>query len=193
VRVVSTIGGVRRAFAVFGIAVVSSAVLGAIAGLIWGVVAPRVQLQIYATGAAYQVNAEASGYIAADGWFCLITAVCGLITGIGGYFLLVRRDGWPAALGLVGGAIGAAYIAMWIGGLIGLSTFNHQLATAPVGTYFNDSLSLGAKSALVCWLLLTAASIGIAQSGSKATPAENGTQVSGMWTPPAGDQPRSVE
>jgi hypothetical protein len=178
---------------VFGIAVVSSAVLGALAGLIWGAVAPRVQLQIFSAGAAYQVNAEASGYIAADGWFCLITAIGGFITGIAGYWFLVRRDGWPAALGLVGGAVAAGYVAMWIGGLIGLSTYNHQLATAPVGTYFNNSLSLGAKSAVVCWLLVTGAVIGIAQSGSKAPAGESEPGVSGMWTPPAGDQPRSVE
>lgn len=191
-----TIGHVRRALSVFAIALGASALLGALAGLIWGAVAPRVQLQMVQAGVAYQVNVESSGYIGADGWYCAITAVGGLITGLAGYWFLVRRASWPAALGLVLGAVGAGYIAMWIGGLIGLATFNHLLATAPVGAFFNDSLSLGAKSGVVCWLLVTGAVIGIAQSGTKG-PAEAGAAadpaLSGMWTPPAGGPPRSVE
>jgi len=178
---------------VFAVAVAGSVLLGALAGLIWGALAPRVRLQEFAAGGAYQVNAESSGYIAADAWYCVITAVSGLITGLAGYWLLVRRSGWPAAFGLVLGAVAAGYTAMWIGGLIGLDTFNHQLATAPVGSYLNDSLSLGAKSAVVCWLLVTGAVIGIAHSGARepARPLEPG--LSGMWTPPAGDPPRSVD
>ena len=155
-----------RALIAFAAAVAGSVLLGAVAGLIWGAVAPRVQLQVYAAGSAFQVNAESSGYIAADAWYCVITAVGGLVTGLAGYWLLVRREGWPAALGLVGGAVAAGFTAIWIGGLIGLGTFNHQLATDQVGTSFNNSLALGAKSAVVCWLLVTGAVIGIAQSGS---------------------------
>lgn len=187
----------KRALLVFTVAVAGSALLGALAGLIWGAVAPRVQLQEFQAGGAYQVNAESSGYIAADAWYSVITAVGGLITGLAGYWFLVRKSGWPAALGLVLGAVGAGYMAMWIGGLVGLGTYNHQLATAPVGSYFNESLSLGAKSAVACWLLVTGAVIGIAHSGTRegarepAGPLDPG--LSGMWTPPAGDPPRSVD
>jgi hypothetical protein len=148
------------------VALVGSAVLGALAGLIWGAVAPRVLFQEFAAGQAQQVHAEDSGYIVADAWFCLITAIGGLITGVAG-IRLVRWAGWPAAAGLVLGAVGAAFTAMWVGGQIGLSTFNHLLATSAAGTYLNASLQLSAKSALVFWPLLTSAVIAIAGAGDR--------------------------
>ena len=47
----------------------------------------------------------------------------------------------------------AALDALWIGGNIGLSTYNHQLATSPERAFFHASLALGAKSALAFWPL----------------------------------------
>ena len=61
------------------------------AGLIWAAVAPRPLLQEIAHGEAELVNAETTSYIVADAWFALIAAVGGLITGILGYRILVRR------------------------------------------------------------------------------------------------------
>jgi hypothetical protein len=149
------------------VALVGSAVLGAIAGLIWGAVSPRVLFQEFAAGQAQQVNAEDSGYIVADAWFCLITAIGGLITGVAG-IRLVRWTGWPAAAALILGAVGASAITMWVGGQIGLSTFNHLLATSATGTYLHASLQLSAKSALVFWPLLTSAVIAIAGAGERS-------------------------
>lgn len=169
----------KRGLTAFVIALAGSAVLGAIAGLIWGAFAPRVLFQEVSAGAAQQVNAEDSGYIVADVWFCAITAIGGLVTGIAGSRYLVRRDNWLAALGVVLGAVAAACTAMWIGGLIGLSTFNHQLASSAVGTYFNDSLGLSAKSALAFWPLLASASVALSV-GAKHSPPD--AAVSGMWT-----------
>ena len=37
------------------------------------------------------VNPETTAFIAADAWFVLIAAIGGLLTGIAGYLLLVRR------------------------------------------------------------------------------------------------------
>ena len=179
----------NRGLRVFLAALVGSAVLGAVAGLIWGAVSPRVLFQEFAAGQAQQVHAEDSGYIVADAWFCLITAIGGLITGLAG-IRLVRRAGWPVAAGLVLGAVGAAYMALWIGGLIGLATFNHQLATSPVNAYLHSSLQLSAKSALAFWPLLTSAILAIAGAGSsgREVVAEPPSQpVSGMWTPGQAD------
>ncbi len=166
----------KRGLAAFAVGLAGSAVLGAIAGLIWGAAAPRVVFQEYAAGAAQQVNEETSAYIVADVWFCCIAVAGGLITGIAGTRLLVRKTGWPAALGLILGAVAASFLAMWIGGLIGLSTFNHQLATSPVNTFFNDSLALNAKTALAFWPLITSAIIALTAG------ARRNEQVSGMWT-----------
>ena len=137
--------------AAFAAALAGSAVLGLVAGLIWAAVAPRALLQEVGHGEAQVVNSESSAFIAADGWFCLIVVLGGLITGLAGYRLLVRRAGWTAAAGLVLGAVAAVLLALWTGENIGLGTYNHLLATSPTGTFFHASLTLGAKSALVFW------------------------------------------
>ena len=141
--------------------------LGIAAGLVWAAVAPRPLLKEIAHGEAQVVNAETSAFIVADAWFCLIVAVGGLITGVLGYRLLVRRAGWVATAGLILGAVAAALLAVWVGEHIGLGTYNHLLATSPVGTFFHASLALGAKSSLAFWPLLTSAAILLAESGSR--------------------------
>jgi hypothetical protein len=171
---------------------VGSAVLGIVAGLIWAAVAPRALLQEVAHGEAQLVNAESSAFIAADAWFCLIAAAGGLITGVVGYRILVRRAGWAAAAGLVLGAVAAAVIAMWVGENVGLGTYNHLLASSPTGTFFRASLGLGAKSALAFWPLLTSAVILLAETGARrsdqaAARSQAGQPVSGGLEP---DGPR---
>jgi len=142
-------------------------VLGLAAGVIWAAVAPRALLQQVAHGEAQVVNAETSAFIAADAWFCLIAAVGGAITGVVGYRLLVRRAGWPAAAGLILGALAAALLALWTGENIGLGTYNHLLATSPDGTFFRASLTLGAKSALALWPGLVSIVILVAEYGGR--------------------------
>jgi hypothetical protein len=153
--------------AAFIAALAGSAVLGIAAGLVWAAVAPRPLLQEIARGEAKVVNAETSAFIVADAWFCLIAAVGGLITGVLGYRLLVRRAGWVATAGLVLGAVAAALLAVWVGEQVGLGTYNHLLASSPVGTFFHGSLALGAKSSLAFWPLVTSAAILLAASGAR--------------------------
>lgn len=166
----------KRALTVFVIGLAASVVLGAIAGWIWGAVAPRAILQEVQPGEAGLVSAESTAFIVADAWFCGISLVCGLITGVLGSRLLVRSHGWPAAAGLVLGAVAAAFLAMWVGDQVGLSTYNHLLATAKPGTLYNSSLALGAKSALAFWPLVTSAVIALTEGARRPQP------VSGMWT-----------
>jgi len=147
------------------VALAGSAVLGVVAGLIWAAVAPRALLQEVARGQAQLVNAESTAYISADGWFCVIVAVGGLITGLLGYLILVRRAGWAAVAGLVLGGLAAALVALWVGENMGLGTYNHQLASSAVGVFFNSSLALGAKSGLAFWPLLTSLAILLTESG----------------------------
>jgi hypothetical protein len=178
------------------VALAGSAVLGVIAGAIWAAVAPRALLQEVGHGEAQLVNAESSAFITADAWFCLMMLIGGLLTGILGYRLLVRRAGWPAAAGLVLGAVAAALLALWIGENIGLGSYNHLLATSQNGAYFRASLALGAKSGLAIWTLLTSVVILMAESGGRQAQAKaatagaagpDGPDSSGMWTSgPAG-------
>jgi hypothetical protein len=169
-----------------GLALAGSALLGLVAGLIWGEVAPRALLQEIARGEAEQVNAETSAFIVADAWFCLIGAVGGLITGALGYRFLVRRAGWVAAAGLIAGAVAAALVAVWAGENVGLGTYNHLLASSATGTYFKASLGLGAKSALASWPLFTSAVILLGETGTRrsavARAGADPTGQSGMRT-----------
>jgi len=140
-------------------------VLGVAAGLIWAAVAPRAVLQEIGPGEAQIVNAESNAFILADVWFCLIAALGGVITGVVGYRLLVRRSGAAAAAGLVLGAVAAALLALWIGENIGLGTYSRLLAASPDGAFFHASLALGAKSALALWPGLTSVVILLAEYG----------------------------
>ena len=136
-------GGLTKGrLAAFLTALAGSAVLGIVAGLIWYVIAPRPLLQEVAHGEAQYVNVETTAFIVADAWFALIAVVGGLITGVLGYRILVRRAGAAATAGLVLGAVAAALLALWVGGNVGLGTYNHLLATSPAGTFFRDSLAL---------------------------------------------------
>ena len=163
--------------------------LGAVAGLVWAAVAPTALLQEIAKGQAELVSAESTAFIVADAWFALITVVGGLITGVFGYRLLVRRGGPAATAGLVLGAVAAALVAVWVGGSIGLGSYNHLLASSATGAFFHASLGLGAKSALALWPLCTAGVILLAESGARrADRGEQETSASGIWT---GDPPEA--
>lgn len=153
--------------AAFAAALAGSAVLGVAAGLIWAAVAPRALLQEVAHGEAQVVNPESSAFVAADGWFCLIAVLGGVLTGLAGYRLLVRRAGWPATAGLVLGAVAAALLALWTGENIGAGTYNHLLAAGAPGTVFRGSLSLGARSALVFWPGFTSLAVLLAEYGGR--------------------------
>ena len=168
--------GARAVIAWFAVALAGSALLGLLAGLIWGEVAPRALLQEVSPGTAQFVNVETSAFIVADGWFCLISAVAGLITGLLGYrFLLAARTGArtaegvraAAAAGLILGGIAGGFVMLWLGEQIGLSGYIQHLASSPAGTLFPESLALGAKSALAFWPLVTAVIILVSEWGTR--------------------------
>jgi hypothetical protein len=168
----------RGAFAWFAVPLAGSALIGLLAGLIWGEVAPRALLQEIGSGTAQLANAETTAFIAADAWFCGIGVVAGLITGLLGYRFVVRpRAGTAraaAAAGLILGAVAGAFVMLWLGEQIGLSSYNQHLAASPNGTLFHASLALGAKSALAFWPMFTAIVILVAVWGTRRTqdPAE---------------------
>jgi hypothetical protein len=135
------------------------------------------------------VNVETSAFIGADAWFCGIAAVAGLITGLLGYrFLLAPRAGGAkaaATAGLILGGLAGAFVMLWLGEQIGLSAYQHHLASSPNGTMFSASLSLGAKSALSFWPMLTAIVILIADKWGGRRTAEPADPIPfGYGTPP---------
>jgi hypothetical protein len=153
------------------VALVGSAVLGLIGGLIWGELAPRAMLEEISTGTAEVINAETRAFFGADAWFCGISAVAGLLTGVLGYrFAVAHRDGGAraaVAAALIAGAVAGEFTMLWLGEQIGLSSYNQHLASSPNGTLFAASLALGAKSALAFWPFFTAVVLLIAEWGTR--------------------------
>jgi hypothetical protein len=152
-------------------ALVGSAALGLIGGLIWGEFAPRAMLQEIGAGTAEVINAETRAFFGADVWFCAIAVVAGLLTGILGYrFAVAPRDGGAraaVAAALIAGAVAGGFVMLWLGEQIGVSSYTHHLASSPNGTVFAASLALGSKSALVFWPFLTAVVLLIAEWGTR--------------------------
>jgi hypothetical protein len=145
-------------------AILAAAIIaGFIGGLIWSAVAPRVLYQMYSLNppTAYAVNPETSAFIAADGWYCLIALAGGALLGLLGYVFGVRRYGPLPMVAIVAGALGAAFIAQWLGHQqSGGSGFNHLLATSKPGMYLHAPISLGSHGALAFWPLAAAAVAG---------------------------------
>jgi hypothetical protein len=164
----------RSSVAWFAALLGGSVLLGLLGGLIWGEVAPRALLQEISAGTAEIVNTETRAFFGADAWFSAIAVVAGLLTGVLGYRLAVApRDGAArasVAVGLLLGAVAGGFTMMWAGDQIGLSAYNRDLASSPAGTLFHASLTLGAKSALALWPLLTALVLLIAEWSTRPAP-----------------------
>lgn len=136
------------------------AAVGLLGGLLWSAVAPKAVFSVSSPGVAYVVNPETSSFIAADGWFSAIALVGGAIIGLAGYLLGVRRYGPLPALGALGGATAAAFVAWWVGSHMGLAVFRHRLGTSRPGTLLRQPADLGAHGALAFWPLAAGAVIG---------------------------------
>ena len=133
--------------------IAGTAVLGVATGFLWASVAPRALAVVVARGSANVVNPETSAFIAADGWFTLLTAVGGVVSGLLGYALAVRRHGALAMTGVLLGALAATLIAMWIGQRSGTAAFNHSLSIDRPGTPLHVPLALGGRGPLAFWPL----------------------------------------
>lgn len=145
----TTSGALVAALAV----IAGTALLGVAAGLGWAALAPRAQLVIYAPHAAAAVNPETGAFIAADAVYCGLCAAGGLVSGLLGFLLAVRRWGPLPMAGVLAGALAAAFLARWVGEQDGLATFHHLLATLPPKARLRGPLTLGAASALAFWPL----------------------------------------
>jgi hypothetical protein len=168
-----------------------TAAAGLLAGLIWQLVAPRVLLQEVSAGAAQVVNAETRAFIGADGWFCVIAAMAGLVTGITGYLIGIRRRRGAGAAavtsGLILGAVAASFLMRWLGEQQGRAAYRDALAHSAAGATFSASLTLGATSALAFWPLFTSIVIVIAEVGRhRQEPGPEPGQLSTILTGPQG-------
>jgi hypothetical protein len=144
---------VPAAFIAIAGVIAGTAVLGLGAGLLWAAIAPRALVEVVGPGSADLINPETNAFIAADGWFTLLTVAGGLVSGAAGYALAVRRNGPPAMAGVLTGGLAAALLAKWIGQRSGAAAFNHSLAAGHVGLLLRDPLMLGGLGVLMFWPL----------------------------------------
>jgi hypothetical protein len=133
-----------------------TALLGVVAGFIWAAVAPRVVIVVVGPGSANLLIPETSAFIVADAWFILLSLTGGVVSGLVGYLLAVRRHGAIAVVAVLAGAVAAPLIAKFIGQQQGQSATSHSLALGHPGTLLNQPLQLGGNGALAFWPLAAA-------------------------------------
>ena len=141
------------ALAAFAAVTAGTALLGVAAGFGWAAVAPRPLIVVLGPGMPYVANQETSAFIVADGWFTLLAVAGGVISGVLGYALAVRRHGAPAMAGIMAGGAAAALIARWIGQRSGAAAYHHALALGQPGARLQAPLTLGGWGALALWPL----------------------------------------
>ena len=132
-------------------------------GFIWSAITPRVAVVVTGHGVAEVINPETKAFIAADGWFCVIGVVGGLLAGVVGYLTAVRRHGAAAAAGLILGGLAASLVEWWIGRSIGHASFHSALFLSHQGAVLHAPLVLRAHAALVIWPLTAALCVGVAE------------------------------
>ncbi len=140
-----------RALVAAGGALLGSAVIGLLGGLIWSVVAPKAVYVVVSRGSADVVNAETTAFIADDAWFCLIAVIGGLLIGAAVYRLAIRRYGPAPMAGVLLGSVVAGLLARFVGQNLGLAKFNAELASSHQGALLHAPPVLGADSATILW------------------------------------------
>ena len=134
--------------------IAAGAVIGLLGGVIWAAAAPRVVYQVATLSppTAYATNPETSAFIAADGTYTFIALGGGALLGLAGYLFGVRRYGPVPMLGVVLGAVAAAFLVQWAGPVLtGQDSFDNRLATSKPGALLRAPIALGAHGALAFW------------------------------------------
>ena len=146
-----------RAWLSVGIAVVGCAALGALLGLLWVRLAPRVELFV-SGGKGYPHGFQPEGYMTADGLAALLCAGAGVVVGIAVTLVVRRRvdaedPRWAyfaLALGVLLGVVGAG--SLWLTGvLLGTTDYEAQLAAAVDGDTLVAPLRLRIPGVLLLW------------------------------------------
>lgn len=137
-------------------------VLGVAAGVAWAAVVPQVTLQRVSGGLELDETSGAALY-AFDGWYAVVAAVGGLVTGVLA-LPAVRRRGWPA---VVAGGLVATVAALVQWGLgTRLDRGAHTLVTPGTGGRSAVALSLSGHASLALWPLAAALVLVVASLAS---------------------------
>lgn len=145
-----------RRLAASVVAVLGAIGLGALLGLVWEALAPRVSLIVASDGKPYPEGYQPEGYMTDDGIAALLCLAAGLIMGIAAVWVSRRIAARDHALlvalvsVLVLGTVGALAL-WWTGETIGSFDFEALLASSPEGTAVTAPLTLRMPGVLVLW------------------------------------------
>ncbi|GGF58280.1 hypothetical protein GCM10011519_35170 [Marmoricola endophyticus] len=124
-------------------------VLGLVAGVVWQWVATAPTV-LRTEDNAVMDQAQLGVKVSADGWFAVVGVVGGLVAGFG--LLRPRRDPLlVVVLGIVA-SVGAAYLALWLGGALAHVPRSEIRAARP-GTTLTTSLTLISHAVVLAWPL----------------------------------------
>lgn len=163
-------GGIGAVMAALAVAA-GTAALGVAVGFAWAALAPRPWLIMTGARAAAVINPETAAFVTADAIFSALCLAGGVVSGLAGFLLAVRRWGPLPMAGVLAGAIAAAFLARWIGEQNGLAAFHHLLATLPAGGRLRAPLTLGAGPALAFWPLAAGLTAGVLTAMTEREPA----------------------
>jgi hypothetical protein len=125
------------------------AVAGAPLGLLWTWIAPTVPVINAGQNGIVVNDPSPEEFIAADGWFTLISFAFGLLAALL-VWLVLRRDRGPGLLlGVTFGGLAAALVMWQVGRLVGLSAWNDWQDTSPAGQTYDRPPDLHAHGALL--------------------------------------------
>jgi hypothetical protein len=118
-------------------------VLGLLAGVVWGLIAPRPFVVVVSGDVAVEPYST-EAFFAADARFVLVAAVAGALVGMATW-TRTRDDGIGALVGLALGGLGAAVVAWRTGVWVG----PEPIAQPPTpGTRVEGPIQLGSRGAL---------------------------------------------
>lgn len=179
---------VRRTLRIGVSTAAAMAVLGVPAGFLWAATAPTVRYFVV-RGAPVLADPEGQALIGIDGRFALITAIAGLLCGVGAYIAGGRDNDVPQMLALTAGGLIAALLAWRIGHQIGLGTFERTLRTAANGTVTDGAADLRARGVLLAWPLVAVATYGMLEvMVARLVPRDGGDDGSGEVDQVVGDE-----
>jgi len=127
--------------------------LGALAGLVWPLVADLPAYTVGANGRASTSERGLARVLGADAWFCLLGVPVGLALGLLAWRRF-RELGWPVVLVGTLTAAAAGCVCWLVGTRIGPGDFPERLAAAQPGDLVPIALALRAKASLLVWPFL---------------------------------------
>jgi hypothetical protein len=170
------LAGLGRQLRIAAVTVAATAVLGALAGLLWAAISPHVKY-VSVQGKVFLVDPESPALIGRDGRFALITAGLGLACGIVAYLAAGRDNDLALVAGLVVGGVVAALLAWRVGHLIGLDTFHRMVRAGDRTRVFDGPPELTARGVLVCWPFVALVTFGLLEATDLAKRVRPGESV----------------